>query len=352
MRKAETLQDIRQITLSDLEHFFKEMSEPVFRSKQVWMWLWQKGAATFQEMSDLPKSLREELSKCFQIRPIKIDKIQDSADGTIKYRFILYDDSLIESVLIPVREENRYTVCVSSQVGCSLSCTFCATGQMTRIRNLDAAEIYDQVKAVNSQSIKHFQHPLTNIVYMGMGEPLLSYNEVMESILRITDSKYGLGFSPKRITVSTAGIAKMIYKLGDDKVKFNLALSLHAADDTKRSKIMPINDQNNLETLKRALLHFHNTTKNKITFEYITFKNFNDTLEDAARLAQFCKQLPVTVNIIEYNPVPGVNFTQSHPGQVDVFARYLRSKNIPVTIRKSRGKDIDAACGQLANRNG
>jgi 23S rRNA (adenine2503-C2)-methyltransferase len=351
VKKAGTYPDIRQITLADLETFFKEVGEPSFRSAQVWIWLWQKGARTFHEMTDIPKSLRDQLSTNFKISPIQIDKTQVSKDGTIKYRFRLYDDSLVESVLIPVKEENRFTVCVSSQVGCSLSCSFCATGQMGRIRNLDAAEIFDQVFIVNLQSMHYFRHPLTNIVFMGMGEPLLTYKNVLESISRITDPKFGLGFSPKRITLSTAGIAKMIYQLGEDRVKFNLALSLHAADDLKRSKIMPINDQNNLESLKRALLHFYRTTKNKITFEYIAFKDFNDSHKDAEKLALYCKQIPVTVNIIQYNPVPGVVFSSSNQDRIDAFARHLRSKKIAVTVRKSRGKDIDAACGQLANRN-
>ncbi len=300
-------------------------------------------------MLNIPKPLREQLSKDFHFSPIIIDKTQISEDGTIKNRLRLADGNLIEAVLIPVPKDNRYTVCVSSQVGCSLTCSFCATGKMKRVRNLDPAEIYDQVVIVNNQCLEHYGHRLSNIVYMGMGEPLLAYKNVLQSIDRIC-SEEGLGFSSRRVTVSTVGISKMIKKLADDKVKFNLALSLHAADDKKRGEIMPINEQNDLNSLMESLKYFYVNTKNRISYEYIAFEGFNDTIEDAKNLLTLCRHFPVRLNIIEYNPVEGVPFSKSSEQKIDIFAKYLRDKGIMVTLRRSRGKDIDAACGQLANK--
>lgn len=341
--------DIRQLTKEDLVVAFKEMGEARFRATQVYEWLWKKGARSFMEMTNLSKKLRAQLEEQFVIRAIELDKVQRSADGTVKSRFRLYDGHLIEAVLIPVPAENRYTVCVSSQVGCSLSCTFCATGRMKRLRNLDAAEIYDQVVRVNEQALEIFDHPLTNIVYMGMGEPLLAYRPVLESIAKIT-SEEGLNMSPRRITVSTAGIGKMIKKLADDATKVNLALSLHAADDAKRNEIMPINEQNNLAVLMEALTYFYEKTGNRVSYEYIAFQNFNDSIDDARRLVQLCRKFPVRINIIEYNPIDGAPFLKSTEHRIDDFARYLRNEGIMVTVRRSRGRDIDAACGQLANK--
>ncbi len=341
--------DIRKLALKDIEADLIERGEPRFRVGQVWEWLWKKGARSFDDMTNLPKQVRQALDERFTINAITEDKVQRSLDGTIKTRFRLYDGHAIESVLIPVPEEQRFTVCVSCQVGCSLTCKFCATGQMKRVRNLDAAEIYDQVVLVNRQSEETFGRPLTNIVYMGMGEPLLAYSSVLASIERITADD-GLGMSPKRITVSTAGIAKMIGKLADDKVKFNLALSLHAATDEKRNEIMPINEQNNLPVLMDAIAYFYRKTRNRISFEYIAFQHFNDSIEDARQLLKWCRRFPVMVNIIEYNPVDGVRFHKSSEDQIDRFAQFLRDHDVMVTVRRSRGKDIDAACGQLANK--
>jgi 23S rRNA (adenine2503-C2)-methyltransferase len=341
--------DIRLLSKTELEAVFAELGEPRFRAKQVYEWLWQKGAHTFEAMTNLSKPLREKLVERFVIQPIVLDKQQHSADGTIKSRWRLHDGHLVESVLIPVPMDNRYTVCVSCQVGCSLTCAFCATGRMKRVRNLDAAEIFDQVLLVNRQCVEVFGQPLTNIVYMGMGEPLLAYSNVLESVEKIT-SPEGLGMSPKRITVSTAGIAKMIKKLADDGVKFNLALSLHAADDAKRNEIMPINEQNDLASLMDALDYFYQTTGNRISYEYIAFQNFNDNVADAKKLLKLCKRFPVRVNIIEYNPIDNVPFLKATEHKIDIFAQYLRDHGVVVTVRRSRGKDIDAACGQLANK--
>lgn len=349
MDAVNTKKDIRQLSLEELIEVFQGLGEKKFRARQVYEWLWQKGVTSFEEMTNLSKDLRSLLSESFVINAIAVDRTQHSSDGTIKTRFRLHDGHLIESVLIPVPDDNRYTVCVSSQVGCSLSCTFCATGRMKRLRNLEAAEIYDQVVQVNKQAEEHFDHPLTNIVYMGMGEPLLAYRPVMQSIELIT-SEYGLNMSPRRITVSTAGIAKMIKKLADDASKVNLALSLHAADDAKRNEIMPINEQNNLEILMDAMQYYYRQTRNRISYEYIAFQDYNVSLEDAKNLAKLCKRFPVRINIIEYNPIDDAPFSRAGEDQIDKFARYLLDQQIMVTVRRSRGKDIDAACGQLANK--
>jgi 23S rRNA (adenine2503-C2)-methyltransferase len=259
----------------------------------------------------------------------------------------LFDKNLVEGVLIPT--ETRMTACVSSQVGCSLTCKFCATGYMDRKRNLEAGEIYDQVVAIDKVAQNTYNIPLSNIVFMGMGEPLLNYAQVLKSIEHIT-SPDGLNMSPKRITVSTAGVAKMIKKLGDDAVKFNLALSLHAANDEKRNQIMPINETNNLTVLGEALRYFYDKTGNKMTFEYIVFENFNDSLQDAKELYNFAKKLPVKINIIEYNPIKEADFKNTGEDKLASFANFLESKNLVVNVRRSRGKDIDAACGQLATK--
>ncbi len=341
--------DIRKLETIQIEEYLKAKGEPKFRAKQIESWIWQHSKTSFEDMTNLSKDLREDLQKDFMFNEIKADKVQKSNDGTIKSRFVLHDGHKIETVLIPVPGDNRFTVCVSCQVGCSLTCKFCATGQMDRVRNLDASEIYDQVVAVNKQCLETFDHPLTNIVYMGMGEPLLAYKNVLKSIELIT-SEDGLNMSPKRITVSTAGIAKMITKLADDNVKFNLALSLHAADDAKRNEIMPINEHNTLEVLMESIKYFYETTKNRISYEYIAFNGFNDSIEDAKNLVKLCKIFPVKVNIIEYNPIDGVDFVKSSADRLDKFAAYVRNAGVMITVRRSRGKDIDAACGQLANK--
>ncbi|MEQ9374413.1 MAG: 23S rRNA (adenine(2503)-C(2))-methyltransferase RlmN [Imperialibacter sp.] len=339
------VQDIRKISSSELVDVFKTWGEPAFRAKQVSEWLWKKSATSFDEMTNLSLKTRDMLKEHFSILAVSTATKQMSSDGTIKSGFRLHDGHMIEGVLIPA--DDRMTACVSSQVGCSLTCKFCATGYMERKRNLDPAEIYDQVVMIDKQAREANNVPLTNIVYMGMGEPLLNYANVLKSVEYIT-SPDGLGMSPKRITVSTAGIAKMIRKLGDDEVKFNLALSLHAANDEKRNQIMPINESNTLEALKEALQYFYQKTKNKITFEYIMFYSFNDTLKDAEELFQFTKAVPSKVNIIEYNPIAEATYKNADPEALDKFSAYLEDRGVVVNVRRSRGKDIDAACGQLA----
>jgi 23S rRNA (adenine2503-C2)-methyltransferase len=337
--------DIRQKDVSYVKEWLVENGEKAFRAKQIWEWLWQKSATRFDDMSNLSVALREKLKENFVILPVTIHAEQISNDRTIKSGFRLHDGHLVEGVLIPT--DTRMTACVSSQVGCSLTCKFCATGYMNRERNLDASEIYDQVVLIKKQAESNYNAPLTNIVYMGMGEPLLNYANVLKSVELIT-SEEGLNWSPKRITVSTAGIAKMIKKLGDDDVKFNLALSLHAANDEKRNTIMPINESNSLLNLAEALNYFYAKTKNKITFEYIVFHGFNDTLKDAEELWKFWRKIPSKINIIEYNPISEANYRNADPEAIDKFAAFLEDRGVTVNIRRSRGKDIDAACGQLA----
>ncbi|MGI8892636.1 MAG: 23S rRNA (adenine(2503)-C(2))-methyltransferase RlmN [Bacteroidia bacterium] len=340
--------NIRDLSQEQLTTFFSEIGEKPFRAKQVYEWLWQKSATSIEEMTNLSKLLREKLNENFVIQAVKIDHSQKSKDGTIKNALKLFDGNIVEAVLIPTTE--RMTACVSSQVGCSLTCAFCATGRMDRIRNLNADEIYDQVVIIRNQAIENFGIPLSNIVYMGMGEPLLNYANVLKSIERIT-APDGLNMSPQRITVSTAGIAKMIKKLGDDQVKFNFALSLHAANDKKRNEIMPINEHNTLEVLAEALKYFYEKTGTRVTYEYIVFDDFNDKLEDARELVEFCKVVPCKVNIIEYNPIEGGVFKNVRENRLNAFVNYLEKHHVIVNLRRSRGKDIDAACGQLANKN-
>lgn len=341
------MKNLRHLTLPEIEALMKEMGEPRFRAGQIWEWLWKRGAASIDAMSNLSKSLREKLAAAYTIPKVRVHHSQFSADGTIKNRLQLHDGHFVESVLIPT--EKRVTVCVSSQVGCSLSCKFCATGTMERKRNIDYDEIVDEVTLAQAQALEHYGRPLTNIVYMGMGEPLLNYSNLLKSVERIT-SPDGLGMSPRRITVSTAGVAKMIHKLGDDEVRFKLALSLHAANDTKRDEIMPINETNTLKSVIDSLNHFYKKTGNEITLEYILFKGFNDSPADADELVKVYRQVPADlVNIIEYNTVEGADFSKPEDTVVGRFMQHLESKKVNSRLRRSRGKDIDAACGQLAN---
>jgi 23S rRNA (adenine2503-C2)-methyltransferase len=344
-----TKKNIRELSLAELIALMEAEGEKKFRAKQVYEWIWKKGARSFSDMKNISKKVVEFLDERFFIDVITISDQQKSNDETIKCAFTSYDNHITEGVLIPTT--SRITACISSQVGCSLACKFCATGRLKLMRNLTAGEIYDQVLLLTELSHEHYGQALSNIVFMGMGEPLLNYKSMLAGIEKITKEE-GLGISPKRITVSTAGIAKMIKKMGDDEVKFNLALSLHAANDEKRSQIMEINDSNNLDALAEALRYFHAKTGSRITFEYIIFRDFNDTLEDARELAEFCKNVPVKINIIEYNPIDEGEFQQADKHKVDAFAAFLTSLNLVVNIRRSRGKDIDAACGQLANKNG
>ncbi len=348
MPASESKPDIRKLSLDELILQMTAIGEKPFRARQVFEWLWKKSAAAFDDMTNLSLPLRQLLSEKYRINSLHVAEEQISNDRTIKSAFRLYDGNVIEGVLIPT--ETRMTACISSQVGCSLSCKFCATGFLERKRNLEPGEIYDQVVLINRQAVEKYNLPLSNIVLMGMGEPLLNYANVLKGIEHIT-GEHGLHISPKRVTLSTAGIAKMIRKLADDQVKFNLALSLHAADDVKRNTIMPINETNTLESLADELQYFYQNTNNKITLEYIAFKNFNLHTEDAKNLVRFASKFPCKVNIIEYNPIDNANFLRAEGDELDAFTQYLESKRITVNVRRSRGKDIDAACGQLANKS-
>ena len=340
--------NIRHLSKEEIGAWLAQEGEPRFRAGQVYEWLWLKQARSFDDMSNVSKALRAKLAEAFSLPALTVDATQFSEDGTIKSRFKTYDGHLVEGVLIPT--ENRQTACVSSQIGCSLTCKFCATGYMNRKRNLNYDEIYDEVVLISRQAEESNGKKLSNIVFMGMGEPLLNYKNVLKSIEMIS-SPEGLGMSARRITVSTAGVAKMIKQLGDDEVRFKLALSLHAANDKKRNEIMPINETNNIEALVEALNYFYQKTGNEITFEYILFKDFNDSLKDAEELTKIYRRVPADlVNIIEYNPIDMARFRKPDEEVTEQFMNYLEKNRVNVRLRRSRGKDIDAACGQLANK--
>jgi 23S rRNA (adenine2503-C2)-methyltransferase len=340
--------NIRQVEVSEIERFIANIGERPFRVKQIVEWLWQKHAHSFDEMTDLSKDLRKQLVEHFSFPALQIDTTQQSEDGTLKTRFRTFDDHMIEGVLIPTSE--RKTACVSSQIGCSLSCKFCATGTMDRKRNLNFDEIYDQVVYINKQSEATHEKHLSNIVFMGMGEPLMNYHNVLKAIEKIT-SPDGLGMSPKRITVSTAGLVKQIRQLGDDGVKFKLAISLHAPNDKKRNEVMPINESNNIKSLVEALNYFYKKTGTEISFEYILFKDFNDSERDAEELTKIYRQVPADlINVIEYNTVDNFGFDKPDEDGFERFVEILQKNRVNVRVRRSRGKDIDAACGQLANK--
>jgi 23S rRNA (adenine2503-C2)-methyltransferase len=339
--------DIRALSKKELREFFVSIDDKAFRGDQVYEWLWNKGAHNFDEMTNLSLAVRSHLQENFVINHIQVDQIQKSTDGTIKNAVKLHDNLVVESVLIPTK--SRTTACVSSQVGCSLDCKFCATAKLKRMRNLNPDEIYDQVVAIDRESRLYFDKPLSNIVFMGMGEPLMNYNNVLKSIEMIT-SKEGLGMSPKRITLSTSGVPKMIKKLADDSVKFKLAVSLHSAIQETRESIMPFAKSFTLDDLKESLLYWYSKTKSKVSYEYVVWKGINDKKEDIDALVKFCAHIPCKVNLIEYNPIGEDEFKQADNEALERYIAALEYRRIPVTVRRSRGKDIDAACGQLANK--
>ena len=339
--------DIRSLSEDELCEFFVKKGFDSYRGKQVYEWIWKKSSYTFDNMTNISKDLRLMLDENFVINHIEVDKIQKSSDGTIKNAVKLFDDYTVESVLIPT--EDRTTACVSSQVGCSLDCKFCATSKLKRMRNLNPDEIYDQVVTINRQSLQYFNRPLSNIVFMGMGEPLMNYNNLIKSIEKISSDK-GLNISQKRIVVSTSGIPKMIKKLADENLKVNLALSLHSAIEKTRNKIMPFSSKFPLNDIKESLDYWYKKTKRKITFEYIVWRGINDTKKDIDSLVSYCKSIPSKVNIIEYNSIGDEDFESANDNIIEEYKRALEKNKITVTIRRSRGKDIDAACGQLANK--
>lgn len=339
--------DIRALTKEQLRDFFVSEGDKAFRGNQVYEWLWQKSAHSFEAMTNISKETRQMMEANFVINHIKVDQMQRSSDGTIKNAVRLHDDLVVESVLIPTK--TRTTACVSSQVGCSLDCKFCATSRLKRMRNLNPDEIYDQVVVIDNESRLYFDRPLSNIVFMGMGEPLMNYNNVLKAIEKIT-SPEGLGMSPKRITVSTSGVPKMIRKMADEEVKFKLAVSLHSAIDDIRTSIMPFNATFTLAELRESLQYWYNKTKSRITYEYVVWEGINDQQKDVDALVDFCKFAPSKVNLIEYNPIDDGEFRQASNNAIERYVQTLERNGITVTVRRSRGKDIDAACGQLANK--
>ena len=339
--------DIRALTKQQLQDFFVSQGDKSFRGSQVYEWLWKKGAYSFEDMTNISKETRKMLQDNYVINHIRVDQMQRSSDGTIKNAVKLHDDLTVESVLIPTA--TRTTACVSSQVGCSLNCSFCATAKLKRMRNLNPDEIYDQVLAIDNESRLYFDRPLSNIVFMGMGEPLMNYPNVIEAIRKIT-SPEGLGMSSKRITVSTSGVPKMIRKLADEDLKVKLAVSLHSAIDEVRTSIMPFNATFPLKDVREALEYWYSKTRSRITYEYVVWKNINDSQRDIDALVKFCKYVPCKVNLIEYNPIGDDFFMQAAEETTNLYVRNLENNGITVTVRRSRGKDIDAACGQLANK--
>ncbi|MGV9003164.1 23S rRNA (adenine(2503)-C(2))-methyltransferase RlmN [Flavobacterium sp.] len=340
--------DIRSLTKEQLRDFFVANGDKAFRGNQVYEWLWSKASHNFEDMTNVSKETREMLQNNFVINHIKVDTIQRSEDGTVKNAVRLHDDLIVESVLIPTK--TRTTACVSSQVGCSLDCNFCATARLKRMRNLNPDEIYDQVVAIDRESRLYYNRPLSNIVFMGMGEPLMNYPNVMKAIDKITSNE-GLGMSPKRITISTSGIPKMIKKMADDEVKVKLAVSLHSGIDEVRARIMPFSINFPLKDLRDSLEYWYQKTKSKITYEYVVWKGINDTKEAVDALVKFCKYVPCKVNLIEYNPIDDGEFQQASSEAIDLYIKTLEKNNIVAKVRRSRGKDIDAACGQLANKS-
>lgn len=339
--------DIRALSKEQLRDFFVANQDKAFRGNQVYEWLWSKGAHSFEDMTNVSKETRTMLENSFVINHIKVDTMQRSSDGTVKNAVRLHDGLVVESVLIPTN--TRTTACVSSQVGCSLDCNFCATARLKRMRNLEPGEIYDQVIAIDKESRLYYNHQLSNIVFMGMGEPLMNYNNVLKAIAMITSNE-GLGMSPKRITLSTSGVPKMIKKLADDEVKFKLAVSLHSAIDEIRSRIMPFSANFPLSELRESLEYWYHKTKSKITYEYVVWKGINDNKASIDALVKFCKYVPCKVNLIEYNPIDDGEFQQASEESINAYIKALAANDIVAKVRRSRGKDIDAACGQLANK--
>ncbi len=339
--------DILSLSLNEIKDFLTKNGEKAFRAKQIYEWLWKRPVSNFDDMTNLSKDLRILLKENFLIQAVLVDNLQISKDKTLKVAFKLFDNSIVEGVLIPT--DDRATACISSQVGCNLGCEFCATGKLGLRRNLSVGEIYFQVVEIMNLAKERYKLSLTNIVLMGMGEPLLNYDNVLKS-MEMVSSDDGLGMSPQRVTLSTVGLPRMIKKLADDQVKFNLAVSLHSANNKKRSEFMPVNRRNSLVDLSEAIVYFNQKTNQRITFEYLLMEGINDSLNDAKEFAEYCKSFPVKINIIEYNSTNDKRFRRSSNETFDEFVKFLKSRNLVVNVRRSRGMDIDAACGQLAGK--
>lgn len=340
---------IKNLTPEEISFFVKKAGEQPFRTKQLFEWIWKKRCVSFGEMTNIPAPFREKLSNEFICNSILSFDESVSSDGTRKYAFQLTDDNIIESVLIP--SGTRVTACVSTQAGCALGCKFCATGQLGFKRNLETAEIHDQIVMLMNFTKEKYQTELDNIVAMGMGEPLLNYNNAIAAFDKISAKEF-INFSPQRITISTAGIVDGIKKMADGNVPYHLAISLHSAIENQRKSMMPVANKYPLIQLAEALKYYHSKTNNRITIEYILFDKINDSMEDAEALARFCRNFPVKINIIPYNSISGNIYNKSKPEATAKFIDFLKNKNIIVNLRASKGSDIMAACGQLAlNQN-
>ncbi|HOY39222.1 MAG: 23S rRNA (adenine(2503)-C(2))-methyltransferase RlmN [Bacteroidales bacterium] len=340
--------DIRKFEYPDIEEVITRFGESKFRAKQVYDWIWTKGAGSFEEMTSLSKTLRSRLGDSFCFTRIQPLIQQVSRDGTIKTGFRLHDSHIVEGVLIP--SNDRATACISTQVGCAMNCHFCATGMLGFTRNLDHGEIFDQFVMLNALSIEKIGIPLSNMVVMGMGEPFLNFENLMRA-LAIISSPEGINFSPTRITVSTIGIPEKIRAFADLHTTINLSVSLHSAIDAVRSSMMPAAKKFKLSQIRDSIDYFYKNTGLRITYEYILFENINDDMKHAKALAEFCKISPCKINLIVYNHTSDSTFRASSSEHQSAFVEYLESKNLIVNIRRSKGSDIDAACGQLANKN-
>jgi 23S rRNA (adenine2503-C2)-methyltransferase len=340
--------DIRSLQFNELENKVREFGEPLYRARQIADWLYQKRIQSFDEMTDLPQAFRSRLAGQFDFSKLDIVRVLGSQDVTRKFLFRLNDESLIETVLIPASpalygsRSDRRTICISTQVGCAYGCKFCASGLDGFSRNLKPNEIVDQIIAVERGS----GEKIDNIVFMGMGEPLANLENVMRAI-RIINAPWGLGIGARHITVSTSGLAPQIQKLADEPLQIRLAISLHGATDAVREQIMPINRRYNVETLLSACDYYAARKKQRLTFEYILIAGVNDSDEQAQILARHVKRLSAKVNLIPYNTVHGLPWSRPSQDRQEAFLSILRQRGIPATLRREKGHDIDAACGQL-----
>ena len=336
--------DIMNFTLEELRGQMTYIGEPDYRAKQIFSWLYKKGLRNFGAMINMPPALRKKLDGKYRIGPLELAEHLKSSDGTEKFLFKLRDNNFIESVLI--RAKDRKTICLSTQIGCKYACSFCASGLKSFVRNLDASEILNQVLFLEY----NLGHRITNFVFMGMGEPLDNYENVSKAISIMTDPE-GMNIGAKRISVSTCGIIPGIKALGNLKTAINLSISLHAAEDSVRSSLMPVNKKYPLRGLIKACEDFVKTAKGALTFEYVLIKGKNDSLKDAEKLAALAKKLNAKINLLIYSPVPQFSLKPSDAKDVEVFMRQLKKGRVRVTLRHSKGKDIAAACGQLAGRD-
>ena len=336
----ETKVDLKNLSLEELEQFLAGKGKERYRARQIFKWMYQKGATDFEVMTNLAKDLRQELEQTAVISSLSPELTEVSRDGTRKYLFRLADGNTVESVLIP--EEDRSTLCVSSQVGCAMGCEFCLTGTFRLTRSLTTAEIVNQICAVMQEA------PFRNIVFMGMGEPLANLDNVIRALKIITHDD-GLQFSTRRVTVSTAGLVPEIERLGRE-VTVNLAVSLNATTDEVRNRIMPINRRYPLRELLDACRRFPLPGRRKITIEYVMIKGVNDSLEDAKRLVKLLSGIPSKINLIPFNEHEGCSFRSPDQQSIDQIHSFLLAKHFTVITRSSRGADISAACGQLKGK--